>query len=91
MIVTNTKVSKVEGVDVTELNGEKVMMNLETGKYFVLNDVASRIWESIQVTIVVNEIISGLLNEYDIDKSTCETGVISFLSKLNYAKLIHVV
>lgn len=90
MIDINAKVSKVEGLDVTDLNGEKVMMNIETGQYFVLNDVASRIWELIQEPIAVNEIIGNLLKEYAIDDKTCEAAVMSFLSKLNHAELIYV-
>jgi len=66
------------------------MMNLETGQYFVLNDVASRIWELIKTQVAVTEIIDSLLNEYDIDNKTCETAVVNFLSKLNHAKLIYV-
>lgn len=88
MIDKNTIVSILEDIDVTDLNGEKVMMNLETGQYFVLNDVASRIWELIESPIIVNEVINSLLKEYDIDNKSCETAVISFLSTLDYAKLI---
>lgn len=88
MIDINTTVSQLEGIDVTDLNGEKVMMNLETGQYFVLNEVASRIWELIESPILVNEVINSLLKEYDIDNNNCETAVIEFISRLNYAKLI---
>lgn len=88
MINKNSKVSKLDGIDVTDLNGEKVMMNLETGQYFVLNDVASRIWELIEEPIVVTEVINSLLKEYDIDNKSCATEVIEFLSRLSYAELI---
>ncbi|MEQ8156859.1 MAG: lasso peptide biosynthesis PqqD family chaperone [Clostridiaceae bacterium] len=88
MIDKNTIVSILGDIDVTDLNGEKVMMNFESGQYFVLNDVASRIWELIESPIIVNEVINSLLKEYDIDNKSCETAVINFLSRLDYAKLI---
>jgi hypothetical protein len=88
MMDINTTVSKLEGIDVIDLNGEKVMMNLETGQYFVLNDVGSRIWELIESPIMINEVINSMLKEYDIDSNSCETAVMEFLSRLNYAKLI---
>lgn len=40
----NTKVCQSREIDSTDLNGEKVMMNLDKGKYFALNLVGSRIW-----------------------------------------------
>jgi hypothetical protein len=88
MIEKNTIVSKLDGIDVIDLNGEKVMMNIETGQYFALNEVASRIWELIEGPIIVNEVINSLLKEYDIDNKSCETAVVDFLSRLDYAKLI---
>ncbi|MDV5105526.1 hypothetical protein R2R32_02470 [Clostridium perfringens] len=36
LISLDSIVSQKEGIDVTELNGEKVMMDLDKGKYFML-------------------------------------------------------
>ncbi|MPQ44225.1 lasso peptide biosynthesis PqqD family chaperone [Clostridium tarantellae] len=75
-------------IDATDLNGEKVMMNLDKGQYFMLNEVASRIWDITDEPTKVSEIISTLLEEYEIDNETCEKTVIEFLSKLNNVDLI---
>ena len=37
LISLDSIVSQKEDVDVTELNGEKVMMDLDKGMYFMLN------------------------------------------------------
>ncbi|GIM27393.1 hypothetical protein CPJCM30710_00590 [Clostridium polyendosporum] len=90
IINLNTTVGKIYDIDVTDLNGEKVMMNLESGQYFVLNDVGSRIWELIEAPITVNEVINKLLDEYDVDYKSCEEAVIAFLTRMNYAELIKI-
>lgn len=90
MIHINSKVCQSKEIDATDLNGEKVMMNLDKGKYFALNPVGSRIWDIINKEINVNEIVNILLNEYVIDRETCEKSVVNYLEILKDAELIAV-
>ena len=77
-------------IDDTDLDGEKVMMNLDKGEYFMMNEVGSRIWEIISEPINVKEIISTLRNEYEVDEETCKDTVIEFLGRLDNADLISI-
>jgi len=86
----NTKVCQSREIDSADLNGEKVMMNLDKGKYFALNLVGSRIWEVIKEEIYVKDIINILLEEYDVDKATCERNVLDYLGVLKNEELITV-
>ena len=83
-------VSKNIEIDDTDIDGEKVMMNLDKGQYFMMNEVGSRIWELIEEPKSVNTVISSLLSEYEVDKDVCENTVKDFLYKLNKADLIKV-
>ncbi len=81
-----TKESKVvigKSVTTSEIDNEKVMIDFETGKYFMIKGVGNDIWEKVQTEISVNDLVASLLAEYDIDEQTCETQVIDFLDKLN--------
>ena len=94
MIVSNINLTTVikqnEDIDATDLNGDKVMMNLQKGKYFALNDVGSRIWDIISRTVTVKDIIDTVLDEYEVDAAVCEETVMSFLEKLKDAELISI-
>ncbi|WP_160689309.1 lasso peptide biosynthesis PqqD family chaperone [Clostridium sp. C2-6-12] len=90
MLDVNSKICQSKDIDATELNEEKVMMNLDKGRYFALNSVGSRIWDIVENEICVSEIINILLNEYDIDKESCEKSVINYLRRLKDAELITV-
>jgi len=90
MIKLNSKICQSKEIEATDLNGEKVMMNIEKGKYFALNPVGSRIWEIISRDIFVNEIVNILLKEYEIDKENCEKSVINYLEILENEELITV-
>lgn len=86
----DTVVSQKEDVDVTELNGEKVMMDLDKGKYFMLNETGSVIWDAINEPKSISEIIESVVNEYDIDKETCQSKVLEYLEKLNHEELVFI-
>lgn len=85
-----TVINKNLEIDDTDLDGEKVMMNLDKGEYFMMNEVGSRIWEIISEPINVKEIINTLRNEYEVDEETCKDTVIEFLGRLNHADLISI-
>lgn len=86
----DTVINKNLEIDDTDLDGEKVMMNLDKGEYFMMNEVGSRIWEIISEAINVKEIISTLRNEYEVDEETCKDTVIEFLGRLDNADLISI-
>ncbi len=68
--------------DVTDLAGEKVMIDFDTGKYFMLTGSAGDIWDMLEDGKTADDITAGMLNIYDIDADTCRAGVLSFLGKL---------
>lgn len=86
----NIKVRQSKEIDATDLNGEKVMMNLDLGKYFALNSIGSRIWDIIEDEIYVKDIVDTLLNEYDVDEKKCQESVIKYLGILKNENLIEV-
>ena len=86
----DTVINKNLEIDDTDLDGEKVMMNLDKGEYFMMNEVGSRIWEIISEPINVKDIINTLRNEYEVDEETCKDTVIEFLGRLNNADLISI-
>ena len=90
MINLNTVVSHRQDIDTTDLNGDKVMMDLEKGRYFSLNSVGSRIWELIEEPIEINKVVDTLLTEYEIDQNTCEESVLDFVKGLNESEIISI-
>ena len=66
----------------TDLGGEVVILTLESGRYYSLNEVGTRIWELIQEPKPVDSIIVSLLEEYDVDSELCESDVFAILKEL---------
>ena len=86
----DTIINKNLEIDDTDLDGEKVMMSLDKGEYFMMNEVGSRIWEIISEPINVRRIIDTLCSEYEVDEETCKDTVVEFLGRLNNADLISI-
>lgn len=78
------------GLDSVDMDGEVVMMDIEKGKYYGFNSVASRIWQLINRPFKVREIISVLLQEFDVDAVSCEETVLKFLNQLCDEELVSV-
>ncbi|MBR3579553.1 MAG: lasso peptide biosynthesis PqqD family chaperone [Lachnospiraceae bacterium] len=78
----DTKIVLKKKLNVTDLAGEKVMVDFDNGKYFLIKGVGNDIWDMIQEEITPNEIIEKLLSEYDVSREECEKSVMEFLEKM---------
>ncbi|MCM3665216.1 lasso peptide biosynthesis PqqD family chaperone [Mesobacillus subterraneus] len=90
-LILESKIVQKPGCIVSDMDGEKVMLNIDNGNYYNLGKMGGVIWEMIKEPISVDELINYLLLEYDVDKMDCENQVILFINKLNSEDLISVV
>lgn len=83
-----TKIKLIKSIDVADIAGDKVMIDFETGKYYMLKGTAVDIWENIQTETTVGELLDKLLNIYDVDEKTCLSGIEKFLTQLESSNFI---
>ncbi|AIQ11467.1 metallophosphoesterase [Paenibacillus durus] len=86
----DTVLVQCEGNIVSDMDGEKVMLSIQQGKYFNLGQVGGDIWSIISTPRSVKEIIESLQQIYEIDADICEQDVIPFLQSLLKEDLIRV-
>ena len=72
----------------SNLDGETVMMSVESGEYFGLDAVGSRIWELLETPITVANLIDLLVDEFEVSRVECEADTIEFLNHLLDKKLL---
>lgn len=87
-ISLNNLISQGKGNVVSDMDGEKVMMSIYNGKYYNLGEIGGVIWDLIKKPITVNQLLTILITEYDVEQKECEEQVISFLKLLNDESLI---
>lgn len=71
-----------------KIDEEVVMMSVEKGNYYSLDLVASRVWELLEEPTTLRALCDQLLEEYEVDRETCERDVLEFLDKLRDQEII---
>ena len=51
-----------------ELDGKSVILNVESGRYFGLDDVGNRMWRALAETESIEHACKVLLAEFDVDE-----------------------
>ena len=73
-----------------DLDGRTVLLSIENGEYYNMNEVASRIWALLETPIAVGALIDRLLEEFEVERATCEAEAMTFLAQLQKDKLLRV-
>ena len=76
------KVVRREDLIATDLDGDLVMMDIMTGKYYKLSGVSGDIWEIIEQEVTVADLIAELMRRYDVAQETCTEQTTAFLQQL---------
>ena len=87
-IPSTAKVNVPEGVLVQELQGESVLLNVNTENYYGLDEVGTRMWAVLSKAPSIAAGIDTLLDEYKVERATLESDVSDLLTELLEKKLI---
>lgn len=70
------------------LDDELVMMDIEKGKYFALNMVATRIWNVLENPHTISSICEKMLDEYEVEPDECKRDVTALLKEMEKLGLV---
>ena len=71
-----------------DLGGEAVLLNLDSGQYYGLDEVGSRVWDLLSQQATLSSIRDRLLEEYSIDARTLEQDMLSLIGELESHGLV---
>jgi hypothetical protein len=77
-----------ETVVSAELDDEVVLLNVETGTYFGLDAIGSRIWRLLAQGAAEGDILERLLAEYDVEPAQLRSDLSGFLGVLTAKGLV---
>lgn len=75
-------------IETAEMGEEVGMLNVETGNYYILNEIGTDIWALLETPTTFEQLVNQLLSIYTIDYDTCERESLSFLEEMINNKLI---
>jgi Coenzyme PQQ synthesis protein D (PqqD) len=67
---------------VRHLDGESVLLNLETEKYFGLDATGTRMWQLVTAAPTVDAAYAQLLEEFEVEPDLLRTHLTELLSRL---------
>ncbi len=82
LIADITMISRSPSVLAAEVDGEIVMMSIEQGRYFGLDDIGSDIWKRIEPPCSFAALVDGLTAAYGADRATITTDVRLLLERM---------
>ncbi|MBT2657072.1 lasso peptide biosynthesis PqqD family chaperone [Bacillus sp. ISL-18] len=89
-ITLGDTVRKTEGHITSNMGGEKVMLSIKNGKYYNVGDIGGVIWDLLDDTTSVSELVANLIVDYNVSQIECEEHVVSFLNILLDEELIEI-
>jgi coenzyme PQQ synthesis protein D (PqqD) len=82
MITELTRISRNPAVLTAEVDAEIVMMSIEKGQYFGLDDIGSDIWRRIDPPCLFGDLTDRLAADYDVDRATIAADVRQLLDQM---------
>lgn len=73
-----------------DFDGEAVILNLKSEKYYGLNDVAARIWALVQRPTTVGDIRDALLAEFDVTADQLDRDLAAWLAEMAREGLVEI-
>lgn len=70
------------------IDGEAVLVNLETGSYYSTDQVGADIWGMIEAGMAVSNIIDAIESKYASNRGEIESGVTYLVTQLQQEELI---
>ncbi|EWH01132.1 lasso peptide biosynthesis PqqD family chaperone [Halomonas sp. BC04] len=84
----DTRVTRQDEPLSSQVDDELVIFSSKNGMYYGTQAVGKRIWSLIEQETTIAEIRDRLLEEFDVDRETCEREVVTFLDQLQQEDLI---
>jgi hypothetical protein len=71
-----------------ELDGEAVILQLDSGMYFGLDPVGTRLWQLIEQHGTVRAVVSAAVSEFDTTSDVLEHDLLELVTELERKQLV---
>lgn len=61
-------------------DGSAVAMSVASSRFYGFDPVALRIWELLDTPRAMDALLDQLLDEFDVDRATCEADLVPFVA-----------
>ena len=91
MKVMERRIRAKDSIISAELDNEAVLLNVETGIYFGIDAVGTRIWQLLESGSTADKIFAQLQEEYEVEPGVLRADLTEFLDLLQANELVQFV
>ena len=88
MLPLDTIVLKNERVPWRIIEGEAILVKVDSGEVIHLNEVAAEIWRIIDGKTKISEIVNHIQKDFDVDREQAEKDTLEFIQSLSDINLV---
>lgn len=81
-IATDTLIRRTDSQVSTAMEGETILLQLESGNYFSLNEVGALVWNELEAPRTVQQLCDRVCSEYEVDAQHCLRDVTQLIEHL---------
>jgi len=89
-IQLSSVVQRNQSIIHASVDDEIVMLDIDNGMYYGLDNIASRIWQMLETPNLVSDICLSMRSDFDVAEDQCQCDVLHFLNSLKHKNLISI-
>ena len=86
----NQKITFSDTVFAQEVDGEMVLLDMNSENYFGLDEVGTAIWQAMQECKSLEEVYQAMLKQYEVEPEILEKDLLEFAQKLSDSGLAEI-
>ncbi|SDS28712.1 Coenzyme PQQ synthesis protein D (PqqD) [Paenibacillaceae bacterium GAS479] len=87
-VLTNQLLQRQEFIETAELDGEWVLLDLDSHSITKVNEMGGYIWELLENSQTISQLTDRIASEYDADRAQVQSDVEAYVAELIRVGLI---